>query len=241
MLTVHGCSILGLIVLLSGPAMAQQGQGPEGISSAIASPATTEPPNTAVPMDKRLPGDHWTVEARDEISGAVSTVTNLVTEVTPTDVSVRVNTVLPDKTIGESLATFDLSWNPIRSGPWQYFPYDGNIGVQLPLALNKSWTYQFSAVNGTSGITWKWSGTSRVVAQETVRTKAGTFETFKIETSSSSSNFKDPTWTEELVAQTWYAPAIAHWVKRSWMLRDNGRLRTNLTIEIIEFGRKVVK
>jgi hypothetical protein len=228
MLSVRGYTFLGLLVLATGAALAQQDQG-ERTPATTASPSMTEPSKTAAPMEERLPGDHWTVEVRDEISGAVSTVTSLVTEVTPTDLSVRADTVRPDKTNSERFITFDRSWNQIRSGPWQYFPYDGNTGVQTPIVVGKVWTFQFNAVNGTSGVTWKWSGTSRVMGQETMTTKAGTFETFRIETSASSSNFKEPTRTEELVAQTWYAPAIAHWIRRSWIVRSDGRLRSNET------------
>jgi hypothetical protein len=53
--------------------------------------AASELSKTVVPMDERLHGDHWTVEARDEIAGTVSTATSVVTEVTPTDTGMRVD------------------------------------------------------------------------------------------------------------------------------------------------------
>lgn len=85
---------------------------------------------------------------------------------------------------------------------------------------------------------WKWSGTSTVVDQETLTTKAGTFETFRIETTSASTNLRDPARTEQLTGVTWYAPVLAHWVKRSWIIHNDNRLRSNNTCEIVEFGRK---
>jgi hypothetical protein len=227
-------TVLGLIGLVSGAALAQQVPPPEAAPAASSSPTSAQPSGAVVSMEERLPGDHWTAEVRDEITGKVSVQTNVVTEVTPTDISVR----LTDNTNNGRFSIFDRSWNAVRSGPWQYFPNDGNTGVQTPLTVSKTWTFQFNAVNNAVGVVWKWSGTSKVVGHETVTTKAGTFETFRIETNSSSSNFTDPTRTEELTAQTWYAPAIAHWVKRSWILRSDNRLRSNNTYELVEFGRK---
>lgn len=233
-----GRTALVLILLVAGSARAEPVTAPAEAQGAPSPPASMPPEMTIVPMAERLSGDHWTVEVRDEISGTVSTQTNVVTEVTPTDMSVRFDLVRPDKTHSEGLNIIDRSWNSIRSGPWQYFPYDGNTGVQTPLAVGKTWVFQFNAVNSVYGVTWKWSGISKVVGEETVTTKAGTFETFRIETTSSSSNFRDSKRTEELIAQTWYAPVIAHWVKRSWILRNDNHLRSNNTYEIVEFGRK---
>jgi hypothetical protein len=228
------CAVLGLIGFVSGAALAQQMPGPDGASAPLQSAASAEPSKASISLEERLPGDHWTTEARDEITGKVSTQTNVVTEVTPTDISVRVT----DNTNNERFSIYDRSWNAVRSGPWQYFPNDGNTGVQAPLTVSKTWAFQFNAVNNTTGVVWKWSGTSKVVGPETVTTKAGTFETFRVETNSSSRNFTDPNRTEELTAQTWYAPAIAHWVKRSWILRSDNHLRSNNTYELVEFGRK---
>ena len=135
-------------------------------------------------------------------------------------------------------SAFDRSWNLIRLGPWQYFPYDSTSGIQTPLTVGKTWTYQFKSVNAGSGFTWNRSGSSKVVGQETVTTKAGTFETFRIETTASGSEFRDPTATEEMTLQTWYAPAIGHWVKRSRIIRSSNHLAVNNTSEIVEFGRK---
>jgi len=37
---------------------------------------------------------------------------------------------------------------------------------------------------------------------------------------------------------TWYAPAIDHWVKRTFVSRADQHVRTNNTIELVEYGRK---
>jgi len=233
-------AVLGLIgwACCAAAALAQQSSIPQQAPPASASPVASVPSNAAVPMDERLPGDHWTVEGRDAIAGTASTATSVVTDITPTDISVRANFVRADKSSGETFITYDRSWNSIRGGFWQYFPYDGNTGIQTPLTVGKTWSFQFSAVNTQAGVVWKWSGTSKVVGQETVTTKAGEFETFRIETTSASTNLKDPTRTEPLIGVTWFAPALAHWVKRSWILYNDNRLRSNNTYEVVEFGRR---
>jgi hypothetical protein len=229
---------LSLVGLLSGAVLAQQAPRPEGVLAPLPAAASAEPPKAAISLEERLPGDHWAFEVRDEITGTVSTQTNIVTEVTPTDVSVRYNRVRADKTSYEGFDIYDQSWNGIRSGSWQYFPYNGTNGVQPPLTVGKTWTFQYKAVDGRYSTTWNVSGTSKVVGQETVTTRAGTFETLKIETTTASSDFKDPTLTLEQKIQTWYAPAIAHWVKRTWIARNNDRLSHNNTYELTEFSRK---
>jgi hypothetical protein len=80
-------------------------------------------------------------------------------------------------------------------------------------------------------------GHFKSVGQETVTTKAGTFETLKIETTSSTRNVNDPTRKNEAESQTWYAPAIDHWVKRTFVSRTDKRLTQNNTLELTEYGR----
>ena len=37
---------------------------------------------------------------------------------------------------------------------------------------------------------------------------------------------------------TWYAPAIDHWVKRTFISRADKHLQISTTIELIDYGRK---
>jgi hypothetical protein len=231
-------AFLSLLGLVSGTALAQQAPPPEGTPVTSISPASVQPSKAVISLEERLPGDHWTVEVRDEITGAVSTQTDVVTKVTPTDISVRFNIVRADKTTGEGFGIYDRSWNFLRDGRWQHFPYEGSTGIQAPLTVGKTWTFQSKAVNAETGVTWNRSGTSKVVGQETVTTKAGTFETFRIETTTLIRDSRDPTSIEELTLRTWYAPAIAHWVKRFWIVRRDKHLMSNNTYELVEFARK---
>jgi hypothetical protein len=198
-------------------------------------PAPAQPSKAVVAMEEPRPGDHWTYEIRDEITGATTaTRENAVTEVTPTDISVRFKVL---GTSNEGLTVYDRSWNLISAGSWKYSPND-SMGIKTPLAVGKTWTFRSNDVNAGNGYIWNRSGTSKVVGQESVTTRAGTFETFKIETNYLNRNSADPTRKEEVTSETWYAPAIDHWVKRSFVSRVNKHLRVNNTIELIEYGRK---
>jgi hypothetical protein len=226
------CAVLVVISLVCNSAFAQQTPPPAPPQEA-APPA--QPDKPVVPMEEPRPGDHWTYEIRDEITGTITaTRENVVTEVTPTEISVRFRRLGSPE---EGLNVYDRSWNLVEAPPWRYSPNDGT-GVRLPLAVGKAWPVQGNNVNNTSGATWKRSGTSKVVGQESIRTKAGTFDTFKIETTYVAKNVKDPTRDEEITSQTWYAPAVDHWVKRVFALRATKHLRTNNTLELVDYGRK---
>jgi hypothetical protein len=227
-------AILGLASVVASSAWAQQAS-PPAEAPPSSSAAVAESPKPVVAMEEPKPGDHWTYEIQDEIIGKISaTRENVVTEVTPANISIRVKTV---GNTNEGLNVYDRSWNLVESPPWRYSPNDGS-GIRSPLAVGKTWPVQTNNINGTTGNIWKRSGTSKVVGQESVTTKAGTFDTFKIETTFTGSNLNNPTVKNEVTSQTWYAPAIDHWVKRTFVSRTNKHLLISNTFELIEYGRR---
>jgi hypothetical protein len=130
-------AVVGLIAVFAASGAAAQQSPPP-------SAASTEPPKAVVAMEEPLAGDYWTYEIRDEITGTISaTRTNVVTEVTPTEISVRFKIL---GTSNEGLNVYDRSWNLINSGPWKYSPNDGS-GVRTPLAIGKTWSFQSDDVN----------------------------------------------------------------------------------------------
>ena len=230
-------AIPGMICLIAGCAISiaqpspNQPETPKPPSASA--PAT--PPDVSETMEEAMPGDHWTYETRDEITGDVkATATNIVTEVTAAAISLRVS-ILGNPNSG--YITYDRSWNVTDNGIWKYAPNDGT-GLRLPLAVGKKWTFQSSDSNSTQGVNFKRSGTSKVTGQESITTSAGTFDTFKIETSYSIRNANDPTKKFDVTLLTWYAPAINHWVKRVSTSRSAGHLRDNSSVELVEYGRK---
>jgi hypothetical protein len=224
-------AVLGMIGLVASNAWAQQAPPQAGVPAA----ASVQPPKDVVPMAEPQPGDYWTYEIRDEISGKISgSRTNVVTEVTPTIISVRYKI---EDTSKEGFNVYDRSWNLMSSGQWKYSPNDG-MGIRVPLTTGKTWTFKSNDANAGEGYIWNRSGRSKVVGQEILTTKAGVFETFKIETTYSSQNVKDPTRKEEVTSQTWYAPAIDHWVKRIFISRVDTHLRINNSLELTAYGRR---
>jgi hypothetical protein len=108
----------------------------------------------------------------------------------------------------------------------------------MPLAVGKTWPVQTNNINSATGAVWRRSGNSKVVAEESVTTKAGTFDTLKIETTFTGKNVNNPLLKNEVTALTWYAPTIDHWVRRTFVSRANKHLAIERTIELIEYGRK---
>ena len=228
------CTVLAILGLLvtAGPLAAQT---PPAATPPAGAPPAIETPDSPEAMADPQTGDHWTYELRDDITGEVkSTITTTVTDVSDADISIRVG-LLGNPNSG--YLNVDRSWNLTNSGIWRYTPNDGT-GIRTPLAAGKSWSFKGTDLNSTAGVSWKRSGTSKVVGQESITTRAGTFDTFKIETSIQIQNANDPTKKLQAVQQTWYAPAIDHWVKRSYVSRAEGRVRDKNTTELVEYGRR---
>jgi hypothetical protein len=227
-------AVLAAFSFVAGNAWAQTASPPVEAAPSITAPVPA--PKAVIPMEEPQPGDHWTYEIRDEITGKISGPReNVVTEVTPKNISLRFTNA---GNTNEGFDVYDRSWNLISAPNWRYAPYQGSTGIQAPLEVGKIWSFRSANTNGTNGAIWKESGTSKIVGRETVTTKAGTFDTFKIEINFSTQNVKDPTRKNDLAFQTWYAPAIDHWVKRIAVIKSDGHVRSNNTYELIDYGRK---
>jgi hypothetical protein len=224
-------AVLVVTSLVTGSVWAQQADAPAPVS-----PAASTPQKAVAPMEEPLPGDHWTYEVRDEIAGTVTSIRqNVVTEVTPKEVTVRYSNVGTSNNDG--LNIYDRSWNVLENRPWRFSPHDGS-GIQSPLTVGKTWPVKTNNINSANGNVWKRSGTSKVLEQESITTKVGTFDTFKIETIFTAVNVNNPTMKNEVTSVTWYAPAIDHWVKRTFISRADKHLQTNTTLELVDYGRK---
>jgi hypothetical protein len=195
-------------------------------------PANADASNS---MDPPQVGDHWTYQLRDEITGTVKpTIVNVITQVSPTDIDIRTETL---GTAGYGYLVYDHSWNVKDSATWKYSPSDGS-GVKTPLKVGSNWSFQSSDTYAARGISTKRTGASKVVAQEAVTTAAGTFDTFKIETTSTVRSPNDPTNKFDLIMTTWYAPSVDHWIKRTSKVTVNDHLQQNTTLELVGYGRR---
>lgn len=186
-------------------------------------------------MENPEVGDHWTYETRDEITGTVkSTTTQVVTEVTPKAIAVRLGAV---GNANYSFVTFNHTWDGLDSGLFRYTPNEG-LGVRMPLEVGKKWKVASDIFNSTHNTTFKRSGTAAVTARESVTTRAGTFDAFKLEIAYSDRNAADPTKKADIALEIWYAPSVDHFVKRTQVTRSNGQVRENMSMELVEFGRR---
>ena len=221
------CSFLAAVgLVLSASALTAQTPNP--------APAATDS-STQETMENPQVGDHWTYEFTDNISGDVKSIsTNTVTDLTDSQIGLRTTWAGHSNSNSQ---TYDRSWNLLNSGVHRYSPNDGT-GIQAPLTVGKTWSVKSTDINSTSGLIAKRTGTSKVTAQESVTTPAGTFDTLKIETSFQLQNTNNVTDKAQLVIQTWYAPAIDHWVKRSVTSRFHGRVTANNSVELVDYGRR---
>jgi hypothetical protein len=180
-------------------------------------------------------GDRWTFATKDEITGLpTETFAHEVTQIAANQIVVSAST----QGKGASRPViFDRDWNRIEDRNFKFKPQNG-LGVRPALAVGVEWQTENETRNVETGAAWKDKITSKVVAQETITTPAGTFEAFKIETRRHEISAADPArfWDYEYVR--WYSPQINHWVRWSSIGKAENRLRTNRSEELIEFGRK---
>jgi hypothetical protein len=180
-------------------------------------------------------GDYWIYELKDELSGAIiQTRKVIVTEVSNSEIG----TWLYDTKTGQSRdIVYDRSWNIVHDWPNRYSPNSGT-GFQFPLKLNGKWEASVNEVNRNTEEIWKISVASRVTGQENVTTKAGTFPTYRIDTTQIVRDVQNPTEKSEISTRTWFCPDINHWVRRNFVRREDGLIIRNQTYELVQYGRK---
>lgn len=213
----RGLRAVPIALFLVTPALAQDGgatpAGPAAPSAAAQQPLPD--------MKQPAPGDRWTYEVTDEISGQLKlTRTDMITEVTKDDIAVRFDVA---DTGRSGNVVYDRSWDVVRTGTFKYTPNDGT-GIRLPLTVGEQWKFVIDVANTRNGSTFKRTGVSKVLGRESVVTKAGTFDAFVIETDFTGRNIQDPTLVNQTTWRTWFDPAIDHWVKRSIMVRQRGHV-----------------
>jgi hypothetical protein len=181
-------------------------------------------------------GDRWVYETRDEMAGfPKETYTEIVTEVSQ-------DTAILNLTFSGSevsvFVVYDREWNCLDNLIWQYKPSDGQ-GIKLPLAVGKTWDMTFDASNTQTGAHLKGESSATVVAEETITTPAGTFDTFKIEQKVKETDDANPSKPTESQIVVWYAPQINHFVRRTTVVTFAERERGVRSEELTEFTRKL--
>jgi hypothetical protein len=188
---------------------------------------------TADPGPVRI-GDRWSYDIKDDLTGDLRhAVTVVVVDVNDKEITTRATIRGKDR---PQTMVFDLDWGRIDDGAWKLRP--SGIGIKTPLQVGKEWRSDANAMNLQSGVAFRASGVAKVVGEEQVATPAGTFDTYRVNTTVRLVNTRDQTkswiWTFEF----WYAPAVNRWVKRKTEARSDGRLRDSSVEELTEYTRK---
>lgn len=206
---------------------------PAQVAPAQAGPVQVAPTQTA--SAQVAIGDHWTYELKDEISGELKTTrTDIVTDVSNDQITVRFDVAGTNRT---GIMIYDHFWNVLHDGPFKYSPNDGT-GFRLPLTVGAQWKFAIDVLNAGNGQTFRRTGNSRVTGQESISTKAGSFNTFVVETNFTGKNVQDPSLVNQTSWRTWFCPDVNHWIKRAMVFRQRGNLVQNNTIELTEYGHK---
>jgi hypothetical protein len=181
-------------------------------------------------------GDRWVYDTKDEITGfPKETYAEIVTEVSPKEIVVNLTW---SGTSTSAIITYDHDWNRLDNSINKFKPSDGQ-GIRLPLSVGKEWRSEFDAKNLRTGVNTRGSNSSKVVAQETLTTPAGTFETLKIDRRVREFNTSDPSKLWEVQTLLWYAPQINHWVRRTTLVKFEKRARSHTSEELADFTRNL--
>jgi len=186
-------------------------------------------------------GDLWIYDTKNEVTGLPSEgYTEMVAQVSPKEVVVNRTFREPVYRWPQSvIVTYDHDWNSIDNLAWKFKPNNG-LGIRMPLSVGKTWQAEFDAQDlHTTRRTYRGTSSSKVVAQETITTDAGTFDTFKIEQQARWLDPLDPARMWEAQIVSWFAPQINHWVRRTNLIKFEKRLRDNTSEELTDFHRKL--
>jgi hypothetical protein len=181
-------------------------------------------------------GDRFTYTTKDEITGEPKEgLIVIVTEVSDKEIVISAGT--PGRNTSQ-IVVLDRDLNRIADAIWRFKPNNAQ-GIRPPLAVGNTWRFEYDSRNTQNGAVFRTTGVSKVVAQETVTTPAGTFDTFKIERHQSGYNTIGQSRITETDIVTWYAPKINRWVRRTFVTRFDKRVRSSTSEELAEFRRKM--
>ena len=187
------------------------------------------------PSEEVQVGDAWVYDNKDLITGLpISTYTSLVAEVSPKEIVT--NVIIRGKD-DKGIVVFDHDWNRFMINNQKFNPNEGS-GVRWPLAVGKEWRSNYTTSNTQTGVNTKSSLLAKVVAQETVTTPAGTFETFKIDRQVKEYNVADPSRYRDAEMVMWFAPQINHWVRRTFVVKQEKRTISSTSEELIQIIKK---
>ena len=204
--------------------------------------AQSEPVSNSPPAVKSIDvkkGDQWVYETRDELTGRLKFTTSaVVSDVTDSEIDVRVTNKATSTNAAETtyLEVFDRRWRKTEGPKYTFKKSQEFWGVPDDIAVGREWTYSYEERSVSSPQNFKWAGHGEVVAWEKVSLPSGqSFDAFKIEyheATTRNANNQIEIVTEatpgnlraEMTVVEWYAPLVNRYVKRTYDVRQNGKL-----------------
>ncbi len=179
-------------------------------------------------------GDRWSYDVKDDATGDLrQAITVLVTDISDKEITTRVMARGKDR---PNTVVYAPDWGRIDDGRWRNRP--AGIGIQTPLKVGKEWRSDTNGQSLESNAVLRSTGVAKVVVQEIVTTPAGAFDTFKVEANIRQISGADQTKSSLVLETSWYAPAVNRWVKRTTVIKFEGRVRESRTEELTDYSRK---
>jgi hypothetical protein len=174
-------------------------------------------------------GSYWNYTLTDEIKNTKSLLQLTLTEIKDDQRVVKQN---------NSVLVYDENWNLIEGGAWKTEPHLGDGLPDGPLEVGAQSTAEATtSVQLSSG----WTDPEpinceqKITAAETVTTKAGKFDTYRVEDTCKFSNPAQPLTVIESKTTLWFSPRVDHYVKAQFEQRSDGRLAVKTNQELIQY------
>ncbi|THD41975.1 MAG: hypothetical protein E7774_16950 [Bradyrhizobium sp.] len=185
--------------------------------------ASDVPVNPAIHVS---PGDSWTYDVRDDITGdARGVVTFEVTKASDTEIETR-STQRKKVTDLQSASTqvFDARWRQKSNGKFAFQPYLASTGVPDDLEVGTTWAFKYEVVRKGSELPKEFRGNGKVESWEKVTLPNGTvYDAFKIDVAAAPASSAGDRKLE-LHTVMWFAPSVNRLVKRIDENRVGGKL-----------------
>lgn len=208
-------------------------------------PAAGKPADATAPAPvvERLdvkPGDRWTYQSVDDVSGETKgSITFTLTEIRDRTFSVQFAfTPNGQNFTNTSLHVFDDAWNLLDDQTWTRAPGDPATGVRLPLKLGDVWRRDYVANRKTPNVTINVSSASSVAAYEPVMLRFNrSYDAYRIETLQAWVGGPNGAANTTKITM-WYAPAVNRYVKRILETRVNDRLQSRTIETLTNYARR---
>jgi hypothetical protein len=179
-------------------------------------------------------GSYWNYEVTDQIRN-----TKLIYETTLTEVKDQ-ERVMRSNTRGLAnyvINLFDENWNLLEGGSFKYEPHMGN-GLPGSLAVGSQSSTELT-IRQQQQNGWTDAGPAaaeaKIVAAEPIATKAGKFETLRLESWFKSTAANAQLLNSETTYIVWFSPELDHWIRFDLEQRSSGRLVLKTRSELIEY------